>query len=91
MKTTKMLVFDVLADHLAPSEVQALVINDEVDADGDPVLRIQVVIKHDGPAPAPEKLFSATGVVLRVLESMQDHRFPLLTFPSSNELPGVAA
>lgn len=91
MKTVEDSILETLSEHLAPSIVKRVVINRETDADGDPVLRIRVVIDKDGASPEPAKLFSATRVVLTVLNAIPDSPFPLLTFPSSDEMPGVAA
>lgn len=84
-------VSNALRAHLAPASVKILLVYEEVDAEGDPILRLRVVMDSDGPAVAAEKVFTATGVVRGALEEIGETRFPLLSYPTSDELPGVAA
>lgn len=84
-------VFVALKEHLSPSRIVRILTADEFDSDGDPVLRLRVVVDYSGPAVEPKKLFSATGVVREVMANQNDNRFPLLTYPSSEEVPEAAA
>ncbi len=83
--------FRALKEHLSPCRIVRILTADEFDSDGDPVLRLRVVVDHSGPAVEPKKLFSATGVVRDVMANQNDNRFPLLTYPSSEEVPEAAA
>lgn len=81
----------VIADHIHPSILKDLRVFQETDSDGEPILRFQAIIDHFGPSLSPDKVFFATGIVRNALANLNESRFPLLTFPSSDELPGVAA
>lgn len=91
LDTIKSEVEKVLRAHLAPSVIREVLVLSEADSDGEAILRIQVVIDRNGPELNAEKLFFATGVVRSALERVDEKRFPLLSFPSSDEIPGVAA
>ena len=81
----------ILHAHLAPARVLGIDVAEEVDADGDQVLRVKVILDSKGPKVDDGKIFSATGVVRSFLARLPDNRFPLLSFPSSDETSGVAA
>lgn len=87
----KDVVAEALRGHIAPSILKDLLIYEETDFDGEPILRFQAIVDHNGPAMSADKIFFATGVVRDALVARKEARFPLLTFPSSNEIPGVAA
>lgn len=84
-------VYKALKEHLFPCRIARILKADEFDSDGDPILRMRVVIDQSGPEPDANKLFTATGLVREVLAMQKDNRFPLLTYPSSEEFPEVAA
>ena len=87
----KVVAMKALTDHLAPSIVANLLAFEEFDADGDPILRFRVVIDSRSPDLLADQVLYATGVVRRALASVNEQRFPLLSFPSSDEMSGVAA
>lgn len=80
-----------LSEHIAPAQLKELRIFEESDADGDPILRVQVILDKSGPKIAADKILFATGIARAALSELKDSRFPLLTFPGSDELPEVAA
>jgi len=80
-----------LSEHVAPSIIKDLLVFQETDADGENILRFQVVIDKSGPDLTADKVFRATGIVRGALVALNDTRFPLLTFPSSDEIPEAAA
>jgi hypothetical protein len=80
-----------LQSHLAPSIIKDVMVFPETDSDGEPILRIQVVVDRAGPQLNADKVFFATGVARSALAQVKETRFPLLSFPSSDEVPGVAA
>ena len=82
---------EALKAHFSPSIIKDVLVFQEKDSDGDPILRIQVIVDRSGPELDADKLFFATGVARAALESINEARFPLLSFPSSDEFPGVAA
>lgn len=91
VKKIKDVVGTALRLHLAPSIISDIAVFQETDSDGDPILRIQVVVDRNGAELDADKLFLATGVARAALEKIAETRFPLLSFPASDEMPGVAA
>jgi hypothetical protein len=91
VKDIKSTVMLALAAHLAPSVLTDLRVYEETDADGEPILRFQAVVDSTGPGLTADTVFFATGVVRKALAEIDETRFPLLSFPSSDEIPGVAA
>ncbi len=80
-----------LTRHMEPCRVVRVLFADEFDHDGDPILRLRVVVDETGPTPSDIQLFSATGIVREVMAEYKDDRFPLLTFPTGEEMSELAA
>lgn len=91
LEAIKTEVEQALKAHLAPSIIRGVLVFPELDSDGDPILRIQVIVDRNGPELDADKLFFATGVARAALDRIGEARFPLLSFPSSDEIPEVAA
>jgi hypothetical protein len=91
LEAIKEVVETALRGHVAPSVLKEVRVSQETDFDGDPILSLQVVIDSNGPDLKAEKVFFATGVVRAALATIGDDRFPLLSFPSSDEVAEVAA
>jgi hypothetical protein len=91
LEEIKNLVAETLRVHLSPAIVSDVRVYQEADSDGEPILRIQVIVDRNGPELTPDQVFFSIGVVREALGAVNESRFPLLTFPSSDELPGVAA
>jgi hypothetical protein len=87
----KKIVEDALGKHIAPARLTAVLVYEEEDADGDPILRIRAFVDSSGPGVGADRVFTATGVLRGALERAGETRFPLLTYPTSDELPEVAA
>jgi hypothetical protein len=87
----KNVVVKALRPHVHPSILKDVRVFQETDADNEPILRFQVIIDDGGPDLSADRVFFATGIVRNALEAVNESRFPLLTFPSSDEIPGVAA
>ena len=80
-----------LTRHMEPCRVVRVLFADEFDHDGDPILRLRVVVDETGPDIDPIKVFTATGLVRQVMEQQNDLRFPLLTYPTDKEMSELAA
>lgn len=80
-----------LTNHMLPCRVVRILSADEFDHDGDPILRLRVVVDETGPVPGDMQLFSATGIVREVMAEYKDDRFPLMTFPTREEMAELAA
>lgn len=87
----KKVILETLMAHVTPALLTDAIVLQEVDADGEPILRIRAVVNSAGPELTSDKIFSATGRLRDALEAVGETRFPLLSFPSSSEIPGVAA
>jgi hypothetical protein len=91
LDTIRDLVLKALRTHLEPAIISDVRVFQEADSDGDPILRLQVVVDSSGPKLSSDKVFFATGVVRNALATIGDSRFPLLSFPTSKEISGEAA
>lgn len=80
-----------LASHLAPAHIVSVILHEELDSDGDPILRVLAVYDPERPAPSAEEMLSATGVVRSLLAAHEDRRFPLVSFISRDDLQEAAA
>jgi hypothetical protein len=91
LEEIKNLVATTLRAHFSPAIVSDIRVFQEADSDGEPILRFQVIVDRSGPDLTADQVFFSTGVVRQALRAVNESRFPLLTFPSSDEVPGVAA
>lgn len=81
----------VLRDQIAPACLNQVIVAEDFDSDGDPILRVRAIYDSAAPRPDADKLFSATTVVRLSLRLDGEQRFPLLSFISSDDAKGMAA
>ncbi len=87
MKNIDKIVKQVIQKQLAPAEIVNLTVEKAKDADGDPILRIEVVFKAAGDRLDPEKVLGLGRYLRRKLldhKSSADH-FPVFSFMASEE------
>ena len=65
---------ECIKDHLAPAEIDKVIIKEAEDHDGDPILNITVVARAELD---PEKFASLALPLRRTLHDMQVDRFPI--------------
>ena len=87
----KALIERILRDQITPARLTQVVVAEDFDSDGDPILRVRAIYDSSAPMPEAEKLFSATAVVRLSLILDGEQRFPLLSFISSDDAKGMAA
>jgi hypothetical protein len=80
-----------LATHVAPAHIVSLQVSEEADSDGEPILIVRIVYDPAHPAPSSETMFSATAIARQFLSSRGEHRFPLLSFVSVDDIREAAA
>ena len=74
-----------LARHIAPVPLVGLEVSEDVDHDGEPVLRLRAVYDDHEATPSDDQVFVAHGVVATRLWGLGERRFPLLTFISLSD------
>ena len=85
------IVREVVTKQLSPARIVSISIKEDLDHDGDQILRVEVVFEVEGDRLNPEKV---TGLVRHLREPLQkihENRFPVFTFLKPTELDGAAA
>ena len=75
----------IIAERLAPTQIVDVEFEEDVDHDGDEIVRIGVVYADNCERPRAEKVVGLTGLVRKSLPDSHNHRFPILTFMTSQE------
>lgn len=82
---------DALRAHLKPIPLVDLEVTFDLDHDGDPILRIRAVYDETGGTPRGDRLLDSVGLLRDRLRALNDDRFPILTFISSDDRQAEAA
>jgi hypothetical protein len=77
-----------LSAQLTTVEIVALDVEEDVDHDGDPILRIKVMFKDDGAALDAREVKGLIRHLRTALAEVDEARFPVLSFRIENELDG---
>lgn len=82
----------IVQQQLKPAQIVDLRVTEADDADGDPILRVEVVFKVTGDRLDPEKVL---GLVRHLREPLQnklnEKRFPVFSFVTEDEASDAAA
>jgi hypothetical protein len=81
----------LLDEWLAPARLTRVLVSEEQDADGDDVLNVRAIYDSSSPRPEADRMFSATSFIRLNFKLVGEHRFPLLSFISSDDAQGMAA
>lgn len=76
---------------LAPAHINNVSVTEDVDYDGDGILRVEVVFQVDGDKLDPEKVMGLVRHLREPLERLHEERFPVFTFMTPDDLNGAAA
>ena len=92
MKKIYKIVNRVVREQLAPAQIVGLTVKEAEDADGDPILRIEVVFEAAGGRPDPKKVL---GLIRHLRKPLADEggseRFPVFSFMTADEASDAAA
>ncbi len=77
-----------LRDQLASVDIVSLSVREDVDHDGDPILRIKVTFKDDGKQLQASKVKGLIRHLRTALALQNEARFPVLSFQVENEPDG---
>lgn len=77
-----------LVDQLASVNIVSLSVREDVDHDGDPILRIRVTFKDDGKRLQASKVKGLIRHLRTALAGENEERFPVLSFQVENEPDG---
>ena len=84
-KNIRELIEPVIKKHIAPAALVEMEIKEDVDHDGDPVLRILVVLDVAKGRPNRKQFLRLTPTLRNLLHARQNERFPILTYMSPEE------
>lgn len=81
----------VVQSHLAPAVVKSVAVSEDVDHDGDDILRVEVVIEVEGDRLDPERVVGLVRHLREPLQNIHEERFPVFTFLKPDDVDGAAA
>ena len=81
----------VIEERLAPTQIVDVEIEEDVDHDGDEIVRVQIIFAAKSGRPKAEDVVGLTGLVREPLLDSHIDRFPILTFMTSEERDSATA
>ena len=84
-------VMSVVRRQLRPARIVDLNVVEAEDADGDPILRVEVVFSIEGDRLDPEKVLGLTRHLREPLKELNEERFPVFSFITEDEVSGATA
>ena len=81
----------VIEERLAPTQIVDVEIEEDVDHDGDEIVRVRIVFEDQNGRPKAESVVGLTGLVRKPLLDIENDRFPILTFMTSEERDSATA
>lgn len=81
----------VVETQLAPAQIVDLSVREDVDSDGEEVLRVDVVFRIDGNKLDPEKVLGLVRHLREPFEKLHEKRFPIFSFMKPDDMNGAAA
>lgn len=82
---------NVIEERLAPTDIVDVEIEEDVDHDGDEIVRVRIVFAAQSGRPKAESVVGLTGLVRKPLLDIENDRFPILTFMTSEERDSATA
>ena len=81
----------VIEERLAPTQIVDVETEEDVDHDGDEIVRVRIVFAANSGRPKAEDVVGLTGLVRAPLLDSHIDRFPILTFMTSEERDSATA
>lgn len=81
----------VVQDELKPAQILDVRVSEDVDHEGDPILRVEIVFEVEGNRLDPARVVGLGRHLREPLQKLQEDRFPLFTFMTRDEIDGAAA
>ena len=75
----------VIEKRLAPTQIVDVETEDDVDHDGDDIVRVRIIYAANSGRPKARDVIGLTGLVRKPLLDSRIDRFPILTFMTSEE------
>ena len=75
----------VIEERLAPTQIVDVEAEEDVDHDGDEIVRVRIIFAAESGRPKAEDVIGLTGLVREPLLESHIDRFPILTFMTSEE------
>lgn len=82
---------NVIGDELAPARIVHVRVTEDVDHEGDDILRVDVVVDVEGSRLDPAKVIGLVRHLRGPLAEIHEKRFPLLNFMKHGDVDGAAA
>ena len=90
-RTLKNTIKRVVEQELAPAKLVSVELSEDVDHDGDPILRVDIVFEIEGDRLEPSKVRGLARHLREPLEALHEERFPVLSFKTKAEHSAEAA
>ncbi len=84
-------VTSVVEEQLAPVRIVSVSVEEDIDHDGDPVLRVSVVFESEDEDLDPDRVLGLVRHLREPLKELQEARFPIFSFMTPDEVDGAAA
>ena len=81
----------VIEERLAPTQIVDVETEEDVDHDGDEIVRVRIIFAAKSGRPKAEDVVGLTGLVREPLLDSHIDRFPILTFMTSEERDSATA
>jgi len=82
---------DVVQKQLEPAHIVDVFVKEDLDHDGERILRVEIVFETDSGRLDPEKVMGLARHLREPLQKLHEERFPVFSFMKPNELDGAAA
>jgi hypothetical protein len=91
ISAAKKIIEGLLRDQIKPAVLVNVVVQEDSDTDGDPILNVRAVYDSTQSSPKADKMLSASVLLRLNLRLAGEQRFPLLAFVSSDDEKEIAA
>ena len=85
------IVKSVVEQQLAPAHVVDVTVREDVDHEGDEILKVEIVFEIEGDRLDPEHVLGLARHLREPLGKIQEERFPVFTFMKPGEMDVEAA
>lgn len=75
----------VVTEQLAPARIVKVMVEEDLDHDGDEILRVRIVFEAEDDKLDTDKVLELAGHLIRALEEISEERFPIPYFITPEE------
>ena len=81
----------VVKERFAPARIVKVMVEEDLDHDGDEILRVRIVFEAEDDKLDTDKVLGLIGLLRRGLEKIKEERFPIPYFMTLDEFKDAAA